>query len=180
MISPSRRARPSKSGADSGHARAPISGGFVDVPTVHEREELRNWLLAEGLSPESASEEGVDLFVWRGGDSIAGVAGLEALGPQGVLRAVAVRREWRRRGIAAALVEHIRETARQMGLSELYLLTTTAAEYFAGQGFERIARGDVAGPVLESSEFATLCPDAATVMVRLIEAGRHGDAATER
>jgi amino-acid N-acetyltransferase len=59
-----------------------------------------------------------------------------------------------------ALLVHA--TAR--GFRELYLLTTTAEEFFPRFGFERIGREEVPAAVRESVEFRESCPASATVM----------------
>jgi len=46
----------------------------------------------------------------------------------------------------------------------IYLLTTTAEQYFPKFGFERIARSDVPPGVQTSIEFTAACPSSATVM----------------
>jgi len=50
--------------------------------------------------------------------------------------------------------------------NNLYLLTTTAADFFPRCGFRRIARADVAPAVQQSVEFTTACPSSALVMAR--------------
>jgi amino-acid N-acetyltransferase len=54
-------------------------------------------------------------------------------------------------------------------LRALYLLTTTADEYFPAFGFERTTRDGVPDGVRATAEFQTACPASATVMRKRLE-----------
>jgi N-acetylglutamate synthase-like GNAT family acetyltransferase len=66
--------------------------------------------------------------------------------------------------VGQALVRALLVHATSRGIRELYLLTTTAEEFFRWFGFERIAREAVPEPVRASVEFRESCPASATVM----------------
>jgi protein-tyrosine-phosphatase/N-acetylglutamate synthase-like GNAT family acetyltransferase len=92
-----------------------------------------------------------------------GVVGLERHGGARVLRSLAVHPDYRSTGLGIAL------TANQLLASTdpIYLLTTTAADFFARFGFAPVARDAVPPAVARSIEFATeMCPASATCMVR--------------
>jgi N-acetylglutamate synthase-like GNAT family acetyltransferase len=97
---------------------------------------------------------------------LIGVAGLERYGPAGLLRSVAVRPESRKTGVGGALVDRILADAAARGLSDIFLLTTTAESYFARRGFSCIGREAVPEPVQASVEFRGVCPSTAVVMHR--------------
>ena len=59
------------------------------------------------------------------------------------------------------LTEDRLQAAQSQCLIGVYLLTTTAPEYFARLGFERVAREGVPTTLQQSSEFATVCPASA-------------------
>jgi N-acetylglutamate synthase-like GNAT family acetyltransferase len=80
------------------------------------------------------------------------------------LRGAAVDPEVRGSGLGHALVRALLVHATARGVRELYLLTTTAEEFFPRFGFERIAREEVPEPVRESVQFRESCPASATVM----------------
>jgi amino-acid N-acetyltransferase len=65
-----------------------------------------------------------------------------------------------------AAVRALEARAHDAGVETLYLLTTTAAAFFAELGYERIERESVPAPIRESAEFGELCPSSATVMRR--------------
>ena len=58
----------------------------------------------------------------------------------------------------------LESSARQSGVSDLYLLTLTAQEFFAKRGYHVIARKDVPATIQASAEFMSLCPASAACM----------------
>lgn len=103
------------------------------------------------------------LLVEDAGQLVA-VAGVEVHGSVGLLRSVAVDPGYRSRGIAAQLVGQAIDNSRQFGLSDLYLLTTTAGSYFPRFGFQPLSRDQAPAALQASAEFQGACPDTATLM----------------
>lgn len=97
---------------------------------------------------------------------VAGVIGLEEFGSIALLRSAVVSPEHRRSGIGRRLVERLLEHAEKAGIEELYLLTTTAEQYFPRFGFTRTTRAAVPDALKASAEFQGACPDTAVVMTR--------------
>ncbi|HWL40814.1 MAG TPA: arsenic resistance N-acetyltransferase ArsN2 [Gemmatimonadaceae bacterium] len=130
-------------------------------------------LVAAGLPVEGVEENFSDFIVAEDGENrIAGVVGLERYGASALLRSAAVAPSSRGTGLGSRLVKRILERASSHGIRDVYLLTTTAEEYFPRFGFTRTARADVPEPVKASREFQGACPDSAVVMKRaLAEAG---------
>jgi amino-acid N-acetyltransferase len=62
----------------------------------------------------------------------------------------------------AALADEVRAA----GVERLFALTTDAAAFLAAQGFEPVARESVPERIRGTAQFASLCPDSATVMRR--------------
>ena len=104
------------------------------------------------------------------GQGLAAVAGLEAYGTDRILRSVAVAPRARGEGLGSALTEALLERSAAEGARRVYLLTTTAEDYFPRHGFRRIAREEASEGVRQSVEFQDACPASATVMVRELEA----------
>jgi amino-acid N-acetyltransferase len=98
---------------------------------------------------------------------LVGAAGIEVHGEFGLMRSVVVAPERRGTGLGKALVEGRLAWARDARLSAVYLLTTTAPDFFAALGFMRIARPDAPAPIRASREFATVCPGT-SVLMRLV------------
>jgi len=101
----------------------------------------------------------------RDGGAIVGCAGLETYESGGLLRSVAVSPEAQKDGVGRALVAERLEAARAMNLDAVYLLTTTASDYFPRLGFVPIDRAAVVAPVASSPEFASVCPSSARCFV---------------
>jgi amino-acid N-acetyltransferase len=101
-------------------------------------------------------------------DGCVGVAGLEVRGDGALLRSVAVRADAQRRGLGLQLVERALERAQQRHVRSLYLLTTTATDYFVRLGFVRVERADVPPAIAETVEFTSACPASAVVMHRAL------------
>lgn len=96
-------------------------------------------------------------------DKLVGVIGMQACGPVALLRSLAVARDHRDRGVARALCEAVYALA---GERPLWLLTTTARDYFARRGFEVIERDEVPAAIRTTAQFSNLCPASAHVMRR--------------
>jgi amino-acid N-acetyltransferase len=102
--------------------------------------------------------------VAEGEGELVGVAGIELYDRSALLRSVAVEPRWRGTGVGRVLVERALDMASERGIEDIYLLTTTAENYFPKFGFTCTCREDVAEGVRSSVEFRTACPASATVM----------------
>jgi amino-acid N-acetyltransferase len=107
-----------------------------------------------------------DYLVARIDRTLAGLCGLEVHGPDGLLRSVAVDPAWRGRGVAEALLGAALARARTLALQHVYLLTTTAHDYFARRGFADCARDEAPAEIRSSWEFRTGCPSSSAFMRR--------------
>lgn len=124
-------------------------------------------LLRQLKLPEAGVTDWLPRFtIAESGPDLVGVAGLEQYGGCGLLRSVAVDPAWQRTGLGGALVDRVVDRATTEHLTDLYLLTTTAADYFPRHRFAVIAREDVLPDVQQSVEFKSACPASATVMHR--------------
>jgi amino-acid N-acetyltransferase len=95
--------------------------------------------------------------------TLVGTAGLEVHGRLGLLRSLAVHPDSGGAGIGSRLTWQLLEEAVGQGLREVFLLTTTAADFFPRFGFVRLRRREVPAELKESAEFAA-CPTTATAM----------------
>ena len=92
------------------------------LPTAGVEESLGHFLVAE-----------------HEGDTVA-AAGLEVYAPAALLRSVAVRPDWRGKGLGRELVDRLLAKAHAAGIQDIYLLTTTAENYFPRLGFVCVRR----------------------------------------
>ena len=120
--------------------------GRAELPTAGVADALPDFLLAENDG------------------ELVGVIGLEFYDASALLRSAAVEERWRGSGVGKVLVERALDLARQRGVEDIYLLTTTAKQYFPKFGFACVSRDSVADGVRSSVEFQAACPASATVM----------------
>lgn len=113
-----------------------------------------------------------NFWVMRDGPRLAGVVGLEVFGAVGLLRSLAVPEEARGRGIGSQLTDKAEKYASAQGVTILYLLTTSAPEFFAKRGYQHTDRAAVPAELQETAEFQSLCPEGAVCMVKKLEDGR--------
>jgi len=97
-------------------------------------------------------------------DSAVGMIGLEQFEDVGLLRSLVVDPTSRRQGTGKALVAALEMRATAAGVTELWLLTIDAAGYFAGLGFETMARDAAPDAIQMTDEFSSLCPGDAVLM----------------
>jgi len=123
-------------------------------------------LLDEATLPLDGLDErfGDGYAVAEADGAIVGVEGIEVYGTSGLLRSAAIAPAWRGRGVGDAITRDRIEWARRRGLTALYLLTTTASDYFPRFGFGRVERESAPAGIRSSREFAEACPDSAVCM----------------
>lgn len=120
-------------------------------------------LAANGL-PSNLTPESLTAFLVAEQQTIIGVIGLEIDGSSALLRSMAVASQARKAGVAAALVAGALQVAQHAGVREIYLLTETAATYFAKCGFTSVERAVVPPSLLKNSGLDRACPTSSTCM----------------
>ena len=120
----------------------------------------RSNLPLEGVEASSMA----DFVVAESEGMIVGVAGLELYRQSALLRSVAVEENWRGSGVGHALIDRALSRTQEQGIHDVFLLTTTAREYFPRFGFACIEREAVPEPMQASAEFQGACPDTAVCM----------------
>jgi amino-acid N-acetyltransferase len=127
-------------------------------------------LLTAAQLPLDGLEEqfGDGYAVAEANGSIVGAEGIETYEEAGLLRSAVVDPSWRGRGVGDALTRDRLAWAKARGLREVYLLTTTAADYFPRYGFVRVSRTSAPTALQRSREFAEACPQTAVTMRLLL------------
>jgi len=123
-------------------------------------------LLARNDLPSDVRTAPARFYVARDGDRRVGVGGIQRQGDAALLRSVVVEQSARGEGVGTALCDALEARTAGAGIERLYLLTTTAAGFFADRGYGRVERAAVPDAVRGTAEFAELCPDSATVMTK--------------
>ncbi len=104
----------------------------------------------------------------RDGDALVGVIGLEPYGRVGLLRSLAVAETERGRGLGIELTRALEQHARDLGVVDLYLLTTTAERFFGKLGYRVVARADVPAAIQGTTEYRDICPSSSVCMVKTL------------
>ncbi|MFW5963980.1 MAG: arsenic resistance N-acetyltransferase ArsN2 [Natronomonas sp.] len=127
-------------------------------------EYVETLLAAENLPVEDVRSNSEWFYVALDGDDRVGIGGLEPAGDDALLRSVVVEATVRGRGYGGALRAALEAKARADGVDTLYLLTTTAADFFAEGGYAVIDRQEAPDAVRRTREFEEFCPSTATCM----------------
>ncbi|GAC1359239.1 MAG: hypothetical protein NVS4B8_10060 [Herpetosiphon sp.] len=121
-------------------------------------------LLQQHELPDAGLDVGGSALVAREGAEVVGCVALEVYGSAGLLRSLAVDGGFRGRGIGKQLTSAVISAARGRGLTELYLLTQTAGDFFPRFGFVAVERAAVRSTIRQSVEWTSACPASALVM----------------
>jgi SAM-dependent methyltransferase/N-acetylglutamate synthase-like GNAT family acetyltransferase len=151
--------RATKSSAVQSEAVSIVALGATELP------EVKLLLEANGL-PANDLTEAVRLYGRHGSTGLIGVVGLEGRGASGLLRSLAVRGDYRRTGVGSQLVSGVERVAAGLGMTDLYLLTTTAEAFFARRGYARVDREHAPPAIRATAEFSQLCPASSAFMAK--------------
>jgi protein-tyrosine-phosphatase/N-acetylglutamate synthase-like GNAT family acetyltransferase len=138
----------------SGVTLAPAEAADLDA--------VRALAASAALPTDGLADQFPQAFVVaRRAGAVVGAAGLEVHGAAGVLRSVVVADRERGTGLGVALTAERLVAARARGLDAVYLLTTTAADFYQRFGFTAFPRAEVPAAVAACAEFASICPSSA-------------------
>lgn len=143
----------------------PVEFGSGATATETEVAAFGRLLRENRLPIPEAIDDHFVLARTEGGRVVAG-AGLEVHGEGriGLLRSVVVDSPYRGRGIAEAMVRDRLAWAEAHGITGIYLLTETAADWFTRLGFGRVDRSEAPQPIQRSDEFRELCSSSSILM----------------
>ena len=128
---------------------------------------VRKLLATGGLPADDLTEASLEHFlVLRSERNVSAAVGLECFGEVALLRSLVVAPELRGTGIGAKLTDAAESLARELAIKSIYLLTTTAASFFAARGYRRIDRTDAPSQIQRTTQFSALCPSTAVLMVK--------------
>lgn len=123
-------------------------------------------LLDSASLPTAGAESHFHEFLVARDDAgrLVGCIGAEVYGDVGLLRSLVVSEAARSSSVGRRLVEALLERSRERGLRALFLLTTTAEDYFPRFGFAALPRDEADERLRASEELRGACPDTAVVM----------------
>ena len=126
-------------------------------------------LLKTNNLPISDLATGHRMFlVAHANNQVIGCVAIEIYGEAGLLRSLVLNKSFSGKGIGQQLVTEAETWSCNNGIKELYLLTTTAAEFFPKMGWKNTERTTVPESIAQSSEFSSVCPSTAVCMSKTI------------
>lgn len=138
---------------------------LIETASPQETESVLSFLAACDLPNQDLTAAHLaDFLLLKDGDQLLGCAGLEIYGQVALLRSVAVDESHRGQGLGKRLLKRTESLALNKGVQSLYLLTTSAEQYFAAHGYIKIDRYDAPDAIRKTSEFRSMCPDSAICM----------------
>ncbi len=126
-------------------------------------------LQANALPLDGAREHLSTFVVAMSGREVVGCAGAEPRADVALLRSVAVAPGLHHRGIGRQMVSMVLQEARRRNFKAVYLLTTTARDYFQRLGFAPADRATAPDALKRSAEFQGACPASADFMLLSFE-----------
>ena len=97
-------------------------------------------------------------------NKIIGCIAVEIYKKVGLLRSLTVDKKEQKKGYGVALTEFLFSYVKKKKVEQLYLLTTTASEFFKKFGFQVIDRTEADQAIQDTTEFKDLCPCSAILM----------------
>jgi len=129
----------------------------------NERQQVLRFLQDQKL-PVSDITEDTLLYQLRDGDRLIGTAGLDISDDCALLRSVSVIAGAQGKGNGRSLNDQIESFAKNSGINCMYLITTTAKDFFEHQGYCVIKREEAPDVIKQTEQFTGLCPSSAIVM----------------
>jgi amino-acid N-acetyltransferase len=132
---------------------------------------IRMHLDAAGLPVEDLGPSRMNRFLVAQSNTrnLLGAIGLERFGNIGLLRSLVVVDDARCQGLGRELVLGLEKYALKLNISELWLLTIDADQFFQRTGFSIMDRDRVPEEVASTKEFSELCPANAFLMQKILQ-----------
>jgi len=121
-------------------------------------------LLKKNNLPTEDINPGTQLFVMEEGNKVLGCIAVEYDYNNALLRSLSVSEEKRNEGIGMKLVEFIEDYVKKQGVQTIFMLTTTAADFFSKQGYEAVDRNSAPLFIKNTEEYSMLCSSSAVLM----------------
>ncbi len=140
----------------------------LQVAANAEQRQLAIALLQQHTLPVTDIDDDKILYLLQDGDTAIGTIGLEIFEDCALLRSVSVVKEQQGKGYGKFMNDAIENYVKDAGINCLYLLTTTAKDFFDKQGYCIISREEAPVTIKQTTEFTSLCPSTAVVMKKRI------------
>jgi amino-acid N-acetyltransferase len=128
----------------------------------------RDLLKDNELPYSDINTESVQLFSIEQDKQTIGIIGFEQYGKHGLLRSFVIEKQYRSKGLGARILSDFEKMASEQGITEFFILTTTADKFFARNGFEVFDRNAVPQLIANTTEFDSICPASAVCMRKIL------------
>ncbi|TLZ62033.1 MAG: GNAT family N-acetyltransferase [Gammaproteobacteria bacterium] len=139
---------------------------LANAASAEDSIEIRSLLESSGLPTSDLASARPEFVVVREQGRVVAAGALERFGACALLRSVVVTPDRRGSGLGHAIVLELERLAREAKIERLFLLTETAAGFFARHGYQLMERSAAPPDVQRSEEFRSLCPASATCMAK--------------
>ena len=112
--------------------------------------------------------ETLQFFAQEIDGQLSGVVGLELYPPFALLRSLAVAPHCRGSGLGRTLLAFAEQQAAVRGVDMLFLLTTSAAPFFAAYGYANAQRSEAPAAIQTTAQFSGLCPASSSFMAKFL------------
>lgn len=121
-------------------------------------------LASNALPTADIYEKNISLFVGVQKDEIIATIGIETYGNVALLRSLCVKEGYKNQKVGEKMLSYLIALCQHENIEALYLLTTTAEDYFMRQGFTKIERENTPQSIQQTREFKDICPSSAVIM----------------
>lgn len=121
-------------------------------------------LLKKNNLPTEDLDSGKQLFVVEEGDEVIATIAVEYDYNNALLRSLSVSEEKRRTGIGAELVRFVEDYVAEQGVQNIFLLTTTASQFFSIRGYQIVYRSNVPDFIKNTKEYSFICASSSILM----------------
>lgn len=135
--------------------------------SADEREQVIRMLLAQKLPVKDITDDTI-LYGLAENGRLVGTAGLDIFEDCALLRSVSVIAGLQGKGYGKSLNAQVEGFAREAGINCMYLITTSAKDFFDRQGYCEISRTDAPEAISRTEQFSSLCPSTAVIMKKRI------------
>ena len=132
--------------------------------TENEYRAIIHLLASNQLPTADIYEKNITLFVGVIENEIVATIGIERYGNEALLRSLCIKEGFKNQKLGEKMLSYLLNFCAAENIKTLYLLTTTAEQYFVRYGFEKITRDETPKTIQNTREFQDICPASAVVM----------------
>lgn len=139
---------------------------LIEKPKEENLSVVKQLLKDANLPSEDIEEHWPTFLIAKAEDKIIGAVGLEVHENQGLVRSLVVAGAYRKYGVGKELYQSCINLAKSIGINEIGLLTTTAENFFAKFGFQKVSGDEIPMFIKKTKEFQVYCPSCSTIMIK--------------